>query len=82
MVGLGLDAPSPHLRQAVGRGQNKRIPLAEELDRSRGFAAAPATVQVAQAVVVKRRGAGSEILFYRFVVRLSEVGCIACSTGM
>ena len=41
MVGLSLDAPGPHLfGQAMGRGEDKGISLAEELDRSRGFAAA------------------------------------------
>ena len=43
VVVLGLDAPCPHLfGQAMGRGEDERISLAEELDRSRGFAAAPA----------------------------------------
>ena len=43
VVGLGLDAPGPHLfGQAMGRGKDKGISLEEELDRSRGFAAAPA----------------------------------------
>ena len=43
MVGLGRDAPGPHLfGQAMGRGEDEGISLAEELDRSRGFAAAPA----------------------------------------
>ena len=41
MVGLGLDAPGPHLLgQAMG--EDEGISLAEELDRSRGFVAAPA----------------------------------------
>ena len=43
VVGLGLDAPGPHLfGQAMGRSDNEGTLLAEELDRSRGFAAAPA----------------------------------------
>ena len=43
MVDLGLDAPGPNLfGQAMGRGEDEGISLAEELDRSRGFAAAPA----------------------------------------
>ena len=43
VVGLGLDAPGPHLfGQAMGRGEYKGISLEEELDRSCGFAAAPA----------------------------------------
>ena len=43
VIGLGLVAHSPHFfRQTVGRSKDKRIPLAEELDRSRSLAAAPA----------------------------------------
>ena len=43
LVGLGLDASGSHLfGQAMGRGEDEGISLAEELDRSRGFAAAPA----------------------------------------
>ena len=43
VVGLGMDAPGPHLfGQAMGRGEDKGISLEEELYRSRGFAAAPA----------------------------------------
>ena len=43
VVGLGLDAPGPHLfGQAMGRGEYEGIFLAEELERSRGFAAVPA----------------------------------------
>ena len=43
VVCLGLDAPGPHLfGQAMGRGEDEGISLAEELDRWRGFAAAPA----------------------------------------
>ena len=43
VLGLGLDAPGPHLfGQAMGRGEDEGISLAEELDRWRGFAAAPA----------------------------------------
>ena len=43
VVGLGLVAHGPHLfGQAMGRGEDEGISLAEELDRSRGFAAAPA----------------------------------------
>ena len=43
LVGLGLDAPGPHLfGQAMGRGEDEAISLAEELDRSRSFVAAPA----------------------------------------
>ena len=45
VIGLGLDAPGPHLfGQAMGRGEDKRVSGTEELDRSRGFAAAPAAV--------------------------------------
>ena len=82
MVGLGLEAAVPHLfGQAMGRGEDEGISLAEELDRSRGFAAAPAAVEVAQAVprqraVVAQCRAGSEVLFCCFVVRLGEVGCM------
>ena len=47
VIGLGLDAPGPHLfRQTVGRGDNEGFSGAEELDRSRGFAAAPAAVKL------------------------------------
>ena len=43
VVGLGLDAPGPHLfGQAMGWGEDEGISLAEELNRSHGFAAAPA----------------------------------------
>ena len=43
-VGLGLHAPGPHLfGQAMSRGEDEGISLAEELDCSRGFATAPAT---------------------------------------
>ena len=43
VVGLDLDAPSLHFfGQVMGRGEDEGISLAEELDRSRGFAAAPA----------------------------------------
>ena len=43
VVGLGLDAPGPHLfGQAMGWGEDEGISLAEELNRSCGFAAAPA----------------------------------------
>ena len=43
VIGLDLDAPGPHLfGQAMGRSEDEGISLAEELDRSRGFAAAPA----------------------------------------
>ena len=43
VVGLGLDTPGLHLfGQAMGRDEDEGISLAEELDRSRGFAAAPA----------------------------------------
>ena len=43
MVDPGLDAPGPHFfGQAMGRGEDKGISLAEELDRSRGFATAAA----------------------------------------
>ena len=66
----------------MGRGQDKGIHLAQELDRSRGLAGAPAAVQVAQAVprqrvVVARRGAGREgsrCCFATDVVRPGEVG--------
>ena len=67
MIGLGLDTPDLHLfGQAMGRGGNEGISLAEEPARSRGLAAAPAAVKVAQAVprqrfIVARRSAGSEI---------------------
>ena len=45
MIGLGLNAPGPHLfGQAMGRGEDEGISGTEELDRSRGFAAAPAAV--------------------------------------
>ena len=45
MIGLDLDAPGPHLfGQAMGRGEDEGVSGTEELDRSRGFAAAPAAV--------------------------------------
>ena len=43
VVGLGRDVPGQHLfDRAMGRGEDEGISLAEELDRSRVFAAAPA----------------------------------------
>ena len=40
VIGLGLDAPGPHLfGQAKGRGEDEGVSGTEELDRSRGFAA-------------------------------------------
>ena len=68
-IGLGLDTPDPHLfGQAMGRDINEGISLAKELDRSRGLAAAPAAVKVAQVVprlrvIVAWRGAWSELFF-------------------
>ena len=45
VIGLGLDAPGPHLfGQAMVRGEDEGVSGTEELDRSRGFAAAPAAV--------------------------------------
>ena len=45
VIGLGLDAPGPHLfGQAMGRGEDGGVSGTEELDRSRGFAVAPAAV--------------------------------------
>ena len=45
VIGLGLDAPGPHLfRQTVGWGEDEGVSGTEELDRSRGFAGAPAAV--------------------------------------
>ena len=45
VIGLGLDAPGPHLfGQAMGRGEDDGVSGTEDLDRSRGFATAPATV--------------------------------------
>ena len=45
VIGLGLDALGPHLfGQAMGRGEDEGVSGTEELDRSRGFAAAPAAV--------------------------------------
>ena len=45
VIGLGLDSPGPHLfGQAMGRGEDEGASGTEELDRSRGFAAAPAAV--------------------------------------
>ena len=42
VIGLGLDAPGPHLfGQAMGRDEDEGVSGMEELDRSRGFAAAP-----------------------------------------
>ena len=47
MIGLGLDAKGPHFfRQSMGRSEDDKIPLAEELDRSRGLAGAPAAIDV------------------------------------
>ena len=45
VICLGLDAPGPHLfGQAMGRGEDEGVSGTEELDRLRGFAAAPAAV--------------------------------------
>ena len=45
VLGLGLDAPGPHLfGQAMGRGEDEGVSGTEELDRSRGFPAAPAAI--------------------------------------
>ena len=45
VIGLGLDAPGTHLfGQAMGRGEDEGVSGTEELDRSSGFAAAPAAV--------------------------------------
>ena len=45
VIGLGLDTPGPHLfGQAMGRGEDEGASGTEELDRSRGFAAAPTAV--------------------------------------
>ena len=45
VIGLALDAPGPHpFGQTVGRGEDEGVSGTEELDRSRGFAAAPAAV--------------------------------------
>ena len=81
VVGLHLDTPGPHLfGQAMGRSEDQRVPLVEELNRSRGFAAAPAAVQVTQAVprqrdVVAQRSAGCEVSRRRTQrARLGEVG--------
>ena len=80
VVGLGLDAPSPHFfRQTVGWGEDKRIPMTEEPDCLRGLAGAPAAVQVAQVVprqrvIVARRSAGREGSRRRDVVRPGKVG--------
>ena len=42
---LGLDTPGPHLfGQVMGRGEDKGVSGTDELDPSRGFAAAPAAV--------------------------------------
>ena len=44
VIGLGLEAPGPHLfGQAIGWGEDEGASSTEELDRSHGFAAAPAT---------------------------------------
>ena len=46
VVGLGLDALCAHLfGQAMGRGEDEGISLAEQLDRSRGFAATPPSLR-------------------------------------
>ena len=45
VIGLGLGAPGPHLfGQAMGWGEDEGGSGTKELDRSRGFAAAPAAV--------------------------------------
>ena len=45
VIGLGLDAPGPHLfGQEMGRGEDEGVSGTDELDRSLGFAAAPAAV--------------------------------------
>ena len=45
VIGLSLDTPGPHLfGQAMGRGEDEGVSGTEELDRSRGFAAAPAAI--------------------------------------
>ena len=69
MIALGLDTPGPvSLWLDDWSGENEEITLAEGLDRSRGLAAAPDAVKVAQVVprqwvVLARRDAGREILF-------------------
>ena len=45
VIGLGLGAPGPLLfGQVMGRGEEEGVSGTEELDRSRGFATAPAAV--------------------------------------
>ena len=82
VIGLGLDTQGLHFfRQAVGQGQDKGTPLAEELDGSRGLAGAPAAIQVAQVVprqrvVVARSGAAEGLWLCQRtdVVRPGKVG--------
>ena len=51
VVGLSLDAPAPHIfGQAMGKGEDKGASCVEELDRSGGFAAAPAAAEVGELV--------------------------------
>ena len=84
VVGLGLDAPGPHLfGQAMRRGEDEGISLAEELDRSRGFCrcsrhrlGSSSGASTAGRRGAVRRGAGSEVLFCCLKVRLGEVGCM------
>lgn len=82
VIRLGMDAPSPHLfRQTVGRSVDKRIPLAEENNHSRGFATFPAALKIAiavprQRVDVVRCGAGCEVIFCCFKVKLGEISCM------
>ena len=83
VVGLGLDAPGPHLfGQAMAWGEDEETSLAEELNRSRGFAAAPRRRlgSSSGASTAGRRGAarcwerGPFCVCY--TIRLGEVGCM------
>ena len=52
VIGLGLDPPGSHLfGQAMGWSEEERVSGTEELDRSRGFATAPAAGEVGEPVL-------------------------------
>ena len=59
VVSLCVDAPGPHLLgQAMGWGEDERLPPAEQLDGSRGLTGASATVEIAQSMPGERVGIG------------------------
>ena len=59
MVRLCVDAPGPHLLgQAMGWGEDERLPPAEQLNGSRGLTGASATVEIAQSMPGERVSVG------------------------